>query len=100
MCIFFGTASIFYSFLQFPGTLLFPAIEHFSIFRPLMIVSVAPAAEAGTARTSVTPAAEAGTARMIHQADMQAEIGLTGCQKCAFHRQLSTFCNILDYFNK
>ena len=44
-----------------------------------MIVSVAPAAEAGTARTSVTPAAEAGTARMIHQADMQAEIGLTGC---------------------
>lgn len=87
MCIFFGTASIFYSFLKFPGTLFFPAIEHFSIFRPLTIVSV-------------TPAAEAGTARMIHQADMQVEIGLTGCQKCAFHRQLSTFCNILDYFNK
>jgi hypothetical protein len=87
VCIFFGTASIFYSFLQSPGRQFYPPIEHFSIFLPLSIVSVA-------------PAAEAGTARMIHQADMQKKISRTGCQKCAFHRQLSTFCNILDYFNK
>ena len=91
MCIFFGTASIFYSFLQSPGRQFYPPIEHFSIFLPLSIVSVAPAAEADTAQMSVTPAAEAGTARMsvapaeeagtarrIHQADMQAEISRTG----------------------
>ena len=69
------------------GKTVYPPIEHFSIFLPLSIVSVA-------------PAAEAGTARMIHQADMQKKISRTGCQKCAFHRESLTFCNILDYFNK